>query len=64
MRIFPAIRSAFARNTEKIRKINQRYAHPRLAMSPAVRLSLLALRLYLLLLVGLLGYKFLITVMP
>ena len=42
----------------RIRAINQRYAVPRLAMSPAVRWSLLALRIYLLLLVGLLGYKF------
>ncbi len=42
----------------KIREINQRYAEPRIEMSGAVRLSLLVLRAYLLVLVGLLLYKF------
>ena len=42
----------------RVRAINQRYAVPRLAMSPAVRWALLALRIYLMLLVVLLGYKF------
>lgn len=42
----------------KIREINARYREPRIAMSRAVRLSLLALRLYLFALVGLMVYKF------
>jgi hypothetical protein len=46
-----------------VRAINRRYAKPRLKMSPAVRWSLLSLRLYLLTLVGLLAYKFITVVM-
>lgn len=42
----------------KVREINRRYARPRIEMTPAVRLSLLALRVYLLLLVALIVYKF------
>jgi hypothetical protein len=45
-------------NFEKVRAINRRYAHPRLTISPAVRVCLLILRLYLLFLVGLLAYRF------
>jgi hypothetical protein len=45
-------------NFDKVRAINRRYAHPRLTMSPAVRICLLVLRLYLLFLVGLLAYRF------
>jgi len=52
------IHSMFADNFEKIRDINRKYATPRIAMSPAVRLALLVLRVYLLVLVGLLAYKF------
>jgi hypothetical protein len=48
---------------DKVRAINRRYAQPRLAMSPNVRLALLCLRLYLLVLVGLLGYKFISVVL-
>jgi hypothetical protein len=46
----------------KIRSINRRYATPRIEMSGTVRLALLSLRIYLLVLVGLLVYKFVITV--
>ena len=45
-------------NLDKVRAINRRYAHPRLAISPTVRVCLLILRLYLLFLVGLLAYRF------
>jgi hypothetical protein len=45
-------------NLDKVRAINRRYAHPRLTISPAVRVCLLILRLYLLFLVGLLAYRF------
>jgi hypothetical protein len=46
------------RLVRKIREINHRYSHPHIEMSRGVRLSLLALRMYLLLLVGLIVYKF------
>ena len=39
-------------------EINQKYATPRIQMTPLVRRALLALRLYLLALVGILVYKF------
>ncbi len=52
----------FARLRRKIREINRRYAEPRIEMSGAVRMSLLALRVYLLALVGLLVYKFILVV--
>lgn len=58
MRIARMLMHALADLIARIRVINQRYAVPRLAMSPAVRWSLLALRVYLLLLVVLLGYRF------
>jgi len=47
-----------ARVIRKFRAINARYATPRITMSPVVRASLLVLRIYLVLLVGLLLYKF------
>jgi hypothetical protein len=42
----------------KIREINQRYKHPRIHQSPAVKAALLILRIYLLLSVALLVYTF------
>ena len=42
----------------KIREINRRYATPRIKLSRTTRLALLALRLYLILLVLLLAYRF------
>ena len=42
----------------KFRSINQRYRTPRIGMSPAVRASLMVLRVYLLALVLLMVYKF------
>ncbi len=53
-----AVQSMLEKNIAKVRAINARYAKPRLIMSPAVRWSLMTLRIYLLVLVGLLGYKF------
>jgi hypothetical protein len=58
-----ALRMTLARQVEQVHAINRRYAKPRLAMSPAAQWALLILRLYLLLLVGLLGYKFITVVM-
>jgi hypothetical protein len=42
----------------KIREINHRYSKPHIEMSRGVKLSLLALRIYLLFLVALIVYKF------
>ncbi len=63
MNFIYALRMMLARQVEQVHAINRRYAEPRLAMSPAVRWALLILRLYLLSLVGLLGYKFITVVM-
>jgi len=49
---------SLSRVIRKFRAINARYAVPRIRMSPAVRISLLVLRVYLVLLVALLLYKF------
>jgi hypothetical protein len=54
-----AIRNLFA----KIGDVNRRYREPRIEMSGAVRLSLMALRVYLLALVGLMVYKFILLLM-
>jgi hypothetical protein len=43
---------------DKITEINKKYATPRIRMSRGVKIALLFLRLYLVLLVVLLGYKF------
>nr|WP_319377488.1 hypothetical protein [uncultured Methanoregula sp.] len=43
---------------DKIHEINKKYKTPRIKMSRGVKLALLFLRLYLILLVLLLGYKF------
>ncbi len=50
--------SSLKRLRRKVADINRRYAEPRIEMSPAVRYSLLALRVYLLFLVALMVYKF------
>ncbi len=43
---------------KKVNEINQKYSKPRLKMTPLVRVSLLALRIYLIILVIILIYKF------
>jgi hypothetical protein len=45
-----------------IRAINKKYEKPRITMSPAVKIALMFLRIYLILLVVLLGYKFWTTI--
>ena len=62
MSLVQSIGTTIAGHVEKIREINRRYATPRIKMSPAVRVALLTLRIYLFVLVGLLAYKF-ITVL-
>ena len=54
--------NTFRRLRATIAEINRRYQTPRISMSPAVRLSLMALRVYLLLLVGLMVYRFVVLV--
>ncbi len=56
------MKSSIERVVRKIREINLRYSQPHIEMSRGVRISLMALRLYLLLLVGLIVYKFILIV--
>jgi hypothetical protein len=42
----------------KIKEINRKYSKPRLKMTPLVKVALIALRLYLIMLVFILIYKF------
>ena len=51
----------FRNATGTIRTINRKYAHPHMKMTPAVRFSLGLLRFYLLFLVGIMVYKFVVT---
>jgi len=44
--------------SDKITEINRKYETPRIRMSRGVKIALLFLRIYLILLVILLGYKF------
>ena len=46
----------------KVKEINKKYSKPRLKMTPLVRTSLLILRLYLIMLVIILVYKFITVV--
>jgi hypothetical protein len=56
------MRTLFRRSYAKIREINETYAVPTIDMSGAVKLSLLMLRLYLIVLIGLTLYKFVASV--
>ena len=47
---------------ESFGEINRKYSKPRIKQTRLVSIALLALRLYLLLLVGVLFYKFITTV--
>jgi 5-methylcytosine-specific restriction endonuclease McrBC regulatory subunit McrC len=46
----------------KVKEINKKYSQPRLKMTPLVQASLLILRLYLIMLVIILVYKFITVV--
>lgn len=52
------IKSIFGNWFSTIRRINQRYAKPRIKMNKGTKIALLMLRIYLLVLVGLLFFKF------
>ncbi len=55
--------TGFARGLVKsVRTINRKYAEPQIAMTPFVKICLVTLRLYLFLLVGLMVYKFVISI--
>ena len=56
MRVFEVIRS----RTSVITEINRKYSKPRIKMTRGVKTALLFLRLYLIFLVLVLGYKFVI----
>jgi hypothetical protein len=43
---------------DAVHRINEKYKHPRIQMTPMVRVSLLALRLYLVFIIAILLYKF------
>ena len=53
--------SSINRLVRKIREINRRYSKPHIEMTPMVKLSLMALRIYLFFIVGLIVYKFVVT---
>jgi len=52
------IGSVLQRWTDKVAEINKKYETPRIRMSRGVKIALLFLRIYLILLILLLGYKF------
>ena len=52
------VRYFLKRWRKAIKTINKKYSKPRLKMTPLVKFSLLALRLYLIMLVIILSYKF------
>jgi len=52
------IGSVFRGWTDTIHEINKKYKTPRITMSRGVKIALMFLRIYLILLVLLLGYKF------
>ena len=53
--------SSINRLVRKRREINHRYSKPHIEMTPMVKFSLMTLRIYLLLIVGLIVYKLVVT---
>jgi len=51
------------RLSKKIHEINTRFSKPHIEMSRGVKISLMALRVYLLFLVGLILYKFVLILL-
>lgn len=52
------VKEFFESRFSVIAEINRKYSKPRISMTPTTRIALLLLRIYLLLLVALLFYKF------
>ncbi len=59
MDLFHAVFGSLA---SSVREINRKYAKPTIEITPFVRACLLTLRVYLFLLIGLMLYKFVVTV--
>ena len=60
--VFRPLRRFLDNSFYQINEINRRYATPHIKTSKAVKFSLLMLRLYLIVLVGILFFKFYTTV--
>jgi len=60
--ILTPLKRFFKNSFLQVAEINKKYAHPHIRTSRAVKFSLLMLRLYLILLVGILFFKFFTTV--
>jgi len=56
------LKNMFRHSYAKVREINKKFETPRIKMSKGVKFALLSLRLYLIVLLGLLLYKFIILV--
>jgi hypothetical protein len=56
------VKNLLKSSLESFGEINRKYGKPRIKQTRLVSIALLALRLYLLLLVGVLFYKFITTV--
>jgi hypothetical protein len=52
------IKNFFEGQAKRVREINEKYSKPRIKMTPLVSVSLIALRIYLFALVGILFFKF------
>ena len=44
-----------------VRAVNAKYRHPKIEMTPLVRTALIVLRLYLVVLIGLMVFKFVVA---
>jgi hypothetical protein len=42
----------------QVREINRKYSKPRIKMTPMVKIALLSLRIYLIILIGIMLFKF------
>lgn len=60
--LFRPVKQFFKNSFSQVSEINKKYAHPHIKTSPAVKFSLLMLRIYLILLIGILVFKFYTTV--
>ena len=50
--------NVFENLVTSVREINRKYARPRIEMTPFVKICLFSLRLYLILLIGIMIFKF------
>lgn len=56
------VKRFFAHTFSKITEINRKYRKPQIEMKPAVKITLTMLVFYLVFLIGMLIYKFIITI--